>query len=104
MSKTHRHYEVAVIGAGIVGISVAYYLAAKYGVARIALIDPRDPMSRLTSAQSGENYRNWWPDTVMKSFTDDSTELMERIARDSRKRHCDDTARLCTGHPTAKSI
>ncbi|CUX48593.1 FAD dependent oxidoreductase [Agrobacterium tumefaciens str. Cherry 2E-2-2] len=82
MSKTHRHYEVAVIGAGIVGISVAYYLAVKYGVARIALIDQRDPMS-LTSAQSGENYRNWWPDTVMKSFTDDSTELMERIARDS---------------------
>ncbi|MCW0983784.1 FAD-binding oxidoreductase [Agrobacterium sp. BT-220-3] len=82
MSGGQEHAEVAIIGAGIVGISVAYYLVEKYGVKRVVIIDPRDPMS-LTSAQSGENYRNWWPDAVMRKFTDDSIDLMDRIARDS---------------------
>ncbi len=35
----------------------------------------------LTSAQSGENYRNWWPHPTMAAFTDHSTDLMEDIAR-----------------------
>ena len=35
----------------------------------------------LTSAQSGENYRNWWPHPVMTAFTDHSITLMEDIAR-----------------------
>jgi glycine/D-amino acid oxidase-like deaminating enzyme len=77
-----EHVEVAVVGAGSVGIAVAYYLAKTHGVQRIALIDPRDPMS-LTSAQSGENYRNWWPHPVMTAFTDFSITLMEQLDRDS---------------------
>ena len=72
------HVEVAVIGAGSVGIAVAYYLVTQYGIRHLALIDARDPMS-LTSAQSGENYRNWWPHPVMTAFTDHSTSLMEEI-------------------------
>ncbi|CAM3720534.1 NAD(P)/FAD-dependent oxidoreductase (plasmid) [Agrobacterium radiobacter] len=71
--------EIAVIGAGNVGIAVAYYLNAKYGFRDIVIIDPRDPMS-LTSAQSGENYRNWWPHPVMTAFTNDSIRLLEDIA------------------------
>ncbi|KJF65445.1 NAD(P)/FAD-dependent oxidoreductase [Rhizobium nepotum] len=71
--------EIAVIGAGNVGIAVAYYLNAKYGFRDIVIIDPRDPMS-LTSAQSGENYRNWWPHRVMTAFTNDSIRLLEDIA------------------------
>lgn len=70
--------EVAVIGAGSVGIAVAYYLVRDHGVRRLALIDPLAPMS-LTSAQSGENYRNWWPHRVMTAFTDHSIDLMERL-------------------------
>jgi len=35
----------------------------------------------LTSAQSGENYRNWWPHPVMTAFTDRSIDLMEDLAR-----------------------
>jgi hypothetical protein len=34
----------------------------------------------LTSAQSGENYRNWWPHPVMTAFTNDSIDLLEKIA------------------------
>ncbi|MEW9616171.1 FAD-binding oxidoreductase [Shinella sp. S4-D37] len=77
--------EVAVIGAGSVGIAVAYYLARKHGCRNIVIIDPRDPMS-LTSAQSGENYRNWWPHPVMTAFTDDSIALLEDIASETGNR------------------
>lgn len=77
--------EIAVIGAGSVGIAVAYYLARKHGYRNIVIIDPRDPMS-LTSAQSGENYRNWWPHPVMTAFTNDSIALMEEIASETGNR------------------
>ncbi len=77
--------DVAVIGAGSVGIAVAYYLAREHGITRVALIDPRDPMS-LTSAQSGENYRNWWPHPVMTAFTNHSIALMEAMDAASGER------------------
>lgn len=59
--------DVAVAGAGSVGIAVAYYLVKKHRIRRVVLIDPRDPMS-LASAQSGENYRNWWPHSAMTAL------------------------------------
>lgn len=74
--------DVAVIGAGSVGIAVAYYLVTRHGLRDLTIIDSRDPMS-LTSAQSGENYRNWWPHPTMTAFTDDSISLMEEIDRRS---------------------
>lgn len=70
--------DAAVIGAGSVGIAVAYYLVRDHGVRHVALVDSRDPMS-LTSAQSGENYRNWWPHPAMTAFTDHSIALMEQL-------------------------
>lgn len=74
--------EVAIIGAGSVGIAVAHALARDHGITRVALVDGRDPMS-LTSAQSGENYRNWWPHPAMTAFTDHSISLMEALDRES---------------------
>src|SRR3954466_11452544 len=74
--------DVAVVGAGSVGIAVAYYLVREHGLRDVVLVDARDPLS-LTSAQSGENYRNWWPHPVMTAFTDHSTTLMEQIDRES---------------------
>ena len=85
MSVYQDRVDVAVIGAGSVGIAVAYYLVTEEGVRDVALIDPRDPMT-LTSAQSGENYRNWWPHPVMTAFTDHSISLMEAIDRRSASR------------------
>lgn len=75
-----RKVDIAVIGAGIVGIACAYYLARSHPAARIAIVDPNAPMS-LTSAASGENYRNWWPHPVMTAFTDYSIDLLEEFAR-----------------------
>jgi glycine/D-amino acid oxidase-like deaminating enzyme len=48
----------------------------------MVLVDPRPPMS-YTSAQSGDNYRNWWPHPVMTGFTNDSIDELERLARDT---------------------
>ena len=85
MPTGNDHVDVAVIGAGSVGIAVAYYLVTQYDVPRVALLDVRHPMS-FTSAQSGENYRNWWPHPVMTAFTDHSITLMEDIDRKSGSR------------------
>jgi len=77
--------DVAVVGAGITGIATAYYLCVVQKVRDVVVIDPNPPMS-FTSAQSGENYRNWWPHPVMTAFTDDSIDLMEQVARESDNR------------------
>ena len=77
--------DVAIIGAGNVGIAVAYYLVVQHGVRRVVLLEAGDPMA-LTSAQSGENYRNWWPHPVMTAFTDHAIGLLEDIARASGNR------------------
>lgn len=74
--------EILVFGAGLAGIATTYYLCTKYRQASVLLIDCRPPMS-YTSAQSGDNYRNWWPHPTMTAFTNESIDLMEQIARDS---------------------
>lgn len=73
---------MAVIGAGIVGIATAYHLKQADEQLSVVLIDCGEPMA-LTSAQSGENYRNWWPSPVMKAFADRSIDLMEALAEES---------------------
>ncbi len=73
--------DIAIIGAGIAGIATAYYLAQS-SQQKILLIDPRQPMS-YTSAQSGDNYRNWWPHRTMTDFTNDSIDELDRHAADS---------------------
>lgn len=77
--------QIAIIGAGNTGIATAYYLAQSHNITDILLIDSGQPMA-FTSAQSGENYRNWWPRPDMVAFTDRSIALMEKISRDSRNR------------------
>jgi len=79
---TSRDVEIAVIGAGFAGIATAYYLCTKYHKTSVLLIDARQPMS-FTSAQSGDNYRNWFPHPIMVDFIDYSTDLMEHIALES---------------------
>jgi glycine/D-amino acid oxidase-like deaminating enzyme len=80
-----RHIDIAIVGAGIVGLACAYYLALSKRAPKVAIIDPLPPMS-LTSAASGENYRNWWPHPVMTEFTDFSTDLMEAISNENDNR------------------
>ena len=37
----------------------------------------------FTSAQSGDNYRNWWPHRTMTAFTNDSIDELDRLAAES---------------------
>ena len=73
-----NYTDVAVIGAGNIGIAVAYYLKQQQPALHVTLIDCEQPMS-VTSAVSGENYRNWWPHPVMKRFMDRSIDLLSQL-------------------------
>lgn len=84
MTASEASTGIAVIGAGSIGIAVAYHLV-RHGLTDVVLLEAGDPMA-LTSAQSGENYRNWWPHPVMTAFTDDSITQMEAIARETGNR------------------
>ncbi len=76
--------NITIIGAGIAGLAAAYYLTA-FRKQRVCIIDAGQPMS-FTSAQSGDNYRNWWPHEVMTRFTDYSIDLLEEINEKSGNR------------------
>jgi len=77
-----QHVEIAIVGAGFAGIAAAYYLCVEQKKKSVLLIDSRHPMS-YTSAQSGDNYRNWWPHRTMTNFTNDSIDELDRLARES---------------------
>jgi sarcosine oxidase, subunit beta len=80
-----RAADVVIAGAGMAGIAAAYQLAVRAGVARVALVDPREPLS-LTSSKGAEGYRNFWPlpDGTMTRFMDRSIDLLEELDRDSQ--------------------
>jgi len=82
----NHHADVAVIGAGIAGVSAAHHLAAA-GVGRVLLIDDRPPLS-LTSDKSTECYRNWWPGPgeAMVGLMNRSIDILEGVARETGNR------------------
>ncbi|MCZ6831689.1 MAG: FAD-binding oxidoreductase [Gammaproteobacteria bacterium] len=73
-----KKYEVVVCGAGIVGIATAYYLTRKYGQKNLLLLDKLPPMT-LTTSKSGENFRDYWPQTCMTEFCSHSLDLMQEL-------------------------
>ena len=77
----NRTFDAIICGAGITGVSTAYYLS-KAGVKNILLIDERPPLS-FTSDRSTECYRNWWPDPEMAALMNRSIDLMESLANES---------------------
>lgn len=76
--------DVVICGAGIAGISAAYHLAVKQGIADVVLVDERPPLT-LTSDKSTECYRNWWPGPgdAMVSLMNRSIDILEGLARES---------------------
>ena len=73
--------DVVICGAGIIGVSAAYFLS-KAGIKNILLLDERPPLS-FTSDRSTECYRNWWPDAQMLALMNRSIDLMESLADES---------------------
>ncbi len=76
--------NVVICGAGIAGVSAAYFLTVKHGIQDVLLIDEFPPLS-LTSDHSSECYRNWWPGpgNAMVALMNHSIDLMEKLARES---------------------
>ncbi len=74
--------SVVICGAGIAGISAAYYLAVQQGISDLILVDERPALS-LTSDKSTECYRNWWPGPgdAMVNLMNRSIDLLEEMAR-----------------------
>src|SRR4030065_371470 len=80
-------YDVVICGAGIAGISSAYYLSKNHGISDILIIDERSPLT-LTSDKSTECYRNWWPGPgdAMVRLMNRSIDLLDGWARESGNR------------------
>jgi glycine/D-amino acid oxidase-like deaminating enzyme len=70
--------DVVICGAGIAGVSIAYYLR-QYGVKNVVIVDQDPPLSR-TSSRSAECYRNWFSTSFMIEFMEHSIALMEKLA------------------------
>lgn len=77
----NRTYDALICGAGITGVSAAYFLN-RAGLSNILLLDERPPLS-FTSDRSAECYRNWWPDAGMLGLMNRSIDLMEGLAGES---------------------
>lgn len=70
--------DVIVVGAGVVGVATAHYLARRG--ARVTIVDERPPLS-YTSSLSTECYRNYWSDHApMTAFMNRSIDLLEARA------------------------
>jgi glycine/D-amino acid oxidase-like deaminating enzyme len=76
-----RQADIVIAGAGIAGIAAAECLKRRFPGRDILLVDRLPPMS-LTSANSGELYRDWWLDARMARWIHRSIERMERIAEE----------------------
>ena len=72
---------IVICGAGYAGLSAAYHLAVRHGVADVVLVDEREPLT-LSSNKGTEGYRNWWPgpDDLMVRFMNRSIDLLEGLA------------------------
>jgi glycine/D-amino acid oxidase-like deaminating enzyme len=83
-ANTDLTSDIVICGAGIAGISAAYYLAVRQGIRDVLLIDERPPLT-LTSDKSTECYRNWWPgpDGAMVALMNHSIDLLEDLAEQS---------------------
>jgi glycine/D-amino acid oxidase-like deaminating enzyme len=70
-----------ILGAGIAGVSTAYYLSVRHGIQDLLLVDAQPPLS-MTSDKSTECYRNWWPGPgdAMVSLMNRSIDLLVKLA------------------------
>ncbi len=82
-----RSTSVVICGAGIAGVSTAYFLTVVHHLRDVVLVDPLPPLS-LTSDKSTEAYRNWWPgpDDSMVHLMNRSIDLMEDLAVETGNR------------------
>ncbi len=69
---------IVICGAGIAGITTAYYLLKNDNKLNVILIDKNQPLS-FTTSKSGENFRDFWPQPCMMQFAAHSIRLMKDL-------------------------
>lgn len=69
---------IIICGAGIAGVSTAYYILKNDKDANVILIDKNQPLT-FTTSKSGENYRDFWPQECMQKFVSRSIFLMKEL-------------------------
>ncbi|HAY44885.1 MAG TPA: hypothetical protein DCY55_01215 [Gammaproteobacteria bacterium] len=70
-----------ICGAGIAGVATAHYLKKLGSTDRIVLVDRAQPLS-FTTAASGENFRDYWPQRCMQDFISNSLKLIRELDDD----------------------
>lgn len=80
----NKNSQIVICGAGIAGVSTAYYLSKNCGIHDIILVDENAPLS-LTSDHSTECYRNWWPgpNNALVNLMNRSIDLIDSLADQS---------------------
>jgi sarcosine oxidase subunit beta len=77
------HADVVVIGAGIMGLSVAYNLAKQHGVTRVSVLD-RSYLCGGASGRNGGGIRAQWSNEASIRLMQESLELCRAFAREHR--------------------
>lgn len=72
--------SIAICGAGIAGVATAHYLLQKCDDIDVILIDKNQPLG-FTTSKSGENFRDYWPQPMMRRFVGHSIDLMEALRK-----------------------
>jgi glycine/D-amino acid oxidase-like deaminating enzyme len=72
--------RIIICGSGIAGVATAWALTREKLDAEVVLIDRATPLS-LTTAVSGENFRNFWPQAPMRALSEHSIQLMREMKK-----------------------
>ncbi len=70
--------HIAICGVGIAGVATAYYLIQQNSGLEVTLIDKNQALS-FTTSKSGENFRDYWPQKCMETFSSHSIDLMNDL-------------------------
>jgi glycine/D-amino acid oxidase-like deaminating enzyme len=73
-----KRNTLTICGAGIAGVATAYYLLKSSADLEVILVDKNQPLS-FTTSKSGENFRDYWPQPMMRAFISDSIILMNEL-------------------------
>src|SRR5436189_248567 len=79
--KLKPSYDVVIVGAGIHGLGIAYYLASRHGIRRVAVLD-KGYLGCGNSGRNTANIRSNYRTAEGIPFYDASVKLYEGLSRE----------------------